>query len=33
MGGAAAARLFGAEDGRDGVLSFIERREAGFTGR
>jgi hypothetical protein len=29
----AAARLFGTEDGREGVLSFIERREARFTGR
>jgi hypothetical protein len=29
----AAARLFDTEDGREGVLSFIERREARFTGR
>jgi hypothetical protein len=32
-GWGAAARLFGTEDGREGVLSFIERREARFTGR
>ena len=29
----AATRLFGTEDGREGVLSFIGRREARFTGR
>jgi hypothetical protein len=28
-----AARLSATEDGREGVLSFIERREARFTGR
>ena len=32
-GWGAAARLLGMEDGREGVLSFIERREARFTGR
>jgi len=32
-GWGAAARLFGTEDGREGVLSFTERREARFTGR
>ena len=29
----AAARLFDTEDGREGVLSFIEHREVRFTGR
>ncbi len=27
------ARLFAYEDGREGVASFVERRDARFTGR
>jgi enoyl-CoA hydratase len=27
------ARLFASEDGREGVQSFVERRDARFTGR
>ena len=27
------AQLFETEDGREGLLSFVERREARFTGR